>query len=40
MENGIAVETRQAAPHDLPLPVDQRADGAVTNEAEIEVGQC
>jgi len=40
MENGIAVKTGQAAPDDLRLPVDQRADRAVADESEIEIPQC
>src|SRR5215475_14598957 len=40
MENGIAVETGQAAPHDLRVPIDQRADRAVADEAKVETAQC
>ena len=37
-EHRIAVEARQAIPDDAAVPVDQRGNHAVADDAEIEIG--
>ena len=39
-EHGIAVETREAGPNDLAPGLDQRGEGAVADEREIERGHA
>src|SRR5262249_10822152 len=39
VENRIAVEARQTAPHDARLAIDQRADAAISNQSEIKTLQ-
>src|SRR5690606_8323418 len=40
VEDGIAVEPGKAGPHDPSSPVDQRSDGAVADDAEIEIAHA
>jgi hypothetical protein len=39
-EHGIAVEAREARPHDLARAVDQRADARVADDAEVQVAHA
>ena len=39
IKDGIAVKARQAAPHQTSVPVDQRSDSTIANNAEIKTAQ-